>query len=120
MTPTITPKIGKRYVTRGGWITPPIVQSESESYPFTTIDRSIMYSDNGRYSIGGHDDDFDLVAEHVEPSVTDTFRRDLIARLYVAMISAAYANRDFIDYGKASELAVSAADKLIEAMEDKQ
>ena len=119
MSATFTPQLGKRYVTRGGWITPPIVKSESEPYPFTTTDRSIMYSDNGRYSIGGQDDDFDLVAEYVEPT-TDTFRRGLIARIYCELVMSTEHQYRSQSVEVLAKSAISIADTLIEAMEATQ
>lgn len=94
----ITPEVGKRYVTRGGWITPP-------------------YNPNDMYPQGFIES---LISEYVEPTVpTDTFRRDLIARVCVAMVGGLYAQpnvRSFDTLGLAKS-AIRQADILIEAME---
>jgi hypothetical protein len=76
---------GKRYVTRSGWITPPMEadpESEYESMKFfcgTNDDKCAVgvhaWSETGRY-FKHHEDGADLLAEHVEvavlPDVPDT------------------------------------------------
>lgn len=95
MSTTITPEVGKRYVTRGGWITPP-------------------YNPNDMYPQGFIES---LIAEYVEPTVpTDTFRRDLIARLYVAMVASSVYQHT--PYPKVAKEAILLADTLIEAMKE--
>ncbi len=60
---TIPPEAGKRYVTRGGWITPPM-----ES---TDFDRDLpFHAGNQHWDASGEhfcEEVFDLIAEYVEP-----------------------------------------------------
>jgi hypothetical protein len=88
MTPQpITPEVGKRYVTKDGWTTPP-------------------WSDNMDYPLHL------LMAEYVEPvGNTDTFRRDLIARIYCEMLDKPFG------YVELARMAAERADTLIKAME---
>jgi hypothetical protein len=122
----ITPEVGKRYVTRGGWVTPPLERYDDLDFPFTTPCGWTFASD-GHLRDDEMDDGFDLISEYVEPTGTvtiasndgrivdappDTFRRDLIARIYVAMVASG------MYYDQESALmATQKADTLIEAME---
>lgn len=89
-----TPEVGKRYVTRGGWVTPPWSD----------------YLDDYR---GGN---LEPIAEYVEPSQPDTFRRDLIARIYVMVVQETMTEAHYSGT-ECAEWAIRTADTLIEAME---
>ena len=94
----ITLEVGKRYVTDEGWITPPY--NGEQNWPI-----------------------WQLISEYVEsaaPQPPDTFRRDLVAKIYVAMIGAIIMNKGMVslDYKFTSHHAIQAADALIEAMEE--
>lgn len=114
----ITPEVGKRYVTRGGWVTPPLTLNDDDDakyYPFKAMDT--FYTESGLYFDNNTESEFDLISEYVEPTVTDTFRRDLIARLYCEMIGAACRNNvKEIKYGGLSWDAIRAAGTLIDRM----
>lgn len=119
--PTITPEVGKRYVERSGWITPPLEACANTTHPFCirmkngTIFMSWM-SDG--MANGLDESEFDLIAEYVESSAPpDTFRRDLIARLYSAMLTKEYDIAQGLPYGCMAHEAIRAADTLIKAME---
>ena len=92
----ITPEVGKRYVTRGGWITPP-------------------YDPNNLYPAGFHES---LISEYVDPSAV-MYRRDLIARIYVAMVMSPEPQYRDNAASLLAESAISIADTLIQAMEGK-
>lgn len=113
--PTITPEVGKRYVTRGGWVTPPLQLHTDYDYPFMTACGWTFTSD-GYLRKDKMDDEFDLIAEYVEPT-PETLRRDLIARLYCAMVTKEYDIAQGLPYGCMAHEAILAADTLIKAME---
>lgn len=128
MKKTITPEVGKRYVERGGWITPPLEASASTTHPFCirmkngTIFMSWM-SDG--MANGLEESEFDLIAEYVEPTApqpADTFRRDLVAKLYVAMIGADITIIGAKDSHKrhVAKESIWMAEILIEELEGKQ
>lgn len=114
----ITPEVGKRYVTRGGWITPPLTLNDDDDakyYPFKAMDT--FYTESGLYFDNNTESEFDLISEYVEPTVTDTFRRDLIARLYVARIAEFAGLDNEIIRESIAYTAIECADTLIKAME---
>lgn len=113
------PEVGKRYVTRGGWITPPLEAQNSERYPFaTSCEWSFTNSGTVRYDEKPHD--FDLIAEYVEPTA-DTYRRDLEAKLMVAGFGALFIDATGkgrkIDCLALANTCIRAAAALIEAQE---
>lgn len=118
--PTITPEVGKRYVTRGGWITPPITLNDDDDakfYPFKAMDT--FYTASGLYFDNNTESEFDIISEYVEPTPTapDTFRRDLIARLYCELVMSTEHQYRSQSVEVLAESAISIADTLIKAME---
>lgn len=65
---------------------------------------------------GLDESEFDLISEYVEPTVTDTFRRDLIARIYVARIAEFAGLDNEIIRESIAYTAIECADTLIERL----
>ena len=96
---------GKRYVTRSGWITPPIcedLEAEADSSMRFYAGADSWTVDGGVFRSG--DDDGDLVAEHVEvaplPDVPDDYQHLIIEKMreygggFVKTLAVAYLNAD--------------------------
>lgn len=118
----ITPEVGKRYVTRGGWVTPQIVRSESNPQQLTIANETIVYKHDDMWRVNGGDDPFEIISEYVEPTApTDTFRRDLVVALYVGMVTddPSFVSASVSRLKQIADWAQYAADTLIEAMEEK-
>lgn len=116
--PTITPEVGKRYVTRGGWVTPEVeINQDSKTnkeYPLKA--GGTNFTVDGRFFRAITDHPLDFIAEYVEPTAPpDTFRRDLVASLYVAMVASIVYQHT--PYPKVAKEAILLADTLIKAME---
>lgn len=111
----ITPEVGKRYITRGGWITAKVeINPDSEMskhYPLKAGD--IIFTVDGRFFKKRVTHQFDMISEYVEPTQPDTFRRDLEAAIYVKALFDSPNIRPKLT----ARFAIDAADALIEAME---
>lgn len=119
MTNELILEAGKRYNTCGGWVTPPIERTSSKRSPYGIFKNEtevMAWTDKGEELLTG-DNSWDLVSEYVDPTA-DTYRRDLEAKLFVAMVnnSSEYGSR----YGFIAVCAIKAADTLIKAMEGKE
>lgn len=117
----ITPEVGKRYVTRGGWITPPIQMQPTpffadRGYKKHGEDVNVYWDVDGNgWGTDGILDDYDLISEYVEPTAPDTFRRDLIARIYCHVMGSSTYNIQSEE--ESAVYAIKCADTLIKAME---
>lgn len=96
---------GKRYVTRSGWITPPIcedIEADADSSMRFYAGADSWTVDGGVFRSG--DDDGDLVAEFVEvaplPDVPDDYDHLIIEKMsqlgggFVKTLAVAYLNAD--------------------------
>ncbi len=102
---------GKRYVTRSGWITPPI-QEDMEVDPTSSMRfyaGSDSWGSHGGVFHGGQNED-DLVAEHVDvaplPDVPDDYDHLIVEKMeelggsFVRTLAGAYICGDSVNRGK--------------------
>lgn len=75
---------GKRYVTRGGWVTPALVRSTSEDFPWRDQDDWFRWGRDGT-EYNGKGSPLCLIAEYVEPTPTDPSRIEIAARVLAAL-----------------------------------
>ena len=102
---------GKRYVTRIGWITPPICE-DLELEPFSSMR---FYCGDESWTLDGRvfhvgEESHDLVAEHVEvavlPDVPDDYDHLIVEKMeelggsFVRTLAGAYICGDSVNRGK--------------------
>jgi hypothetical protein len=79
MKKTIRPREGKRYVTRSGWVTPPIKMAHTpyyvkRGYQKHGEDVTVHWDVDGNgWGTDGIIDDYDLVAEYVDETIPQGF-----------------------------------------------
>lgn len=70
-------EVGKRYITRGGWVTPPLLEDAGDTAGFPFYVGDLLVSSNGddgnccwtlHGGIGGGENEMDLIAEYHEPA----------------------------------------------------